>query len=33
MKKIIEFQEEYSKLQYPIQFDSLCKILEQGVSH
>ena len=33
MKKIMEFQEEYSKLQYPVQSDSLRKILEQGVAH
>lgn len=32
-KKIQEFTEEFSKITYPVQFEALCKILEQSVSY
>jgi hypothetical protein len=32
-KKIQEFTEEFSKITYPVQFEALCKILEQPVSY
>lgn len=32
-KKILEFEEEFKKLQYPIQFEMLISILSQPVSY
>jgi len=32
-KKILEFQEEFAKITYPIQFEGICKILEVPVNY
>lgn len=32
-KKILEFQEEFAKLSFPIQFEMLCEILSKPVSY
>lgn len=32
-KKILEFEDEFKKLQYPVQFEMLISILSQPVSY